>query len=237
VADAQIEAALGLAEAATGRLLDALADVDDAWCRAPSLLPDWSRGHVLTHLARNADALARLARATADGRAVSMYGPEGAREADIEAGAGRDAATLVDDVRTSAARLSDTCRTVPDTVWDEVREWRPGRSQPLRTIPVARLVEAEAHRVDLGAGYVPADWPASSCNLLLSTALTRLAGAPSPPLLRVHPDGQPPRGSDEPEAPTVSGPIHELVWWLMGRDDGSRLSCTGPLPDLPAAWA
>ena len=32
----------------------------DDQAREPSLLPGWSRGHVLTHLARNADAMVNL---------------------------------------------------------------------------------------------------------------------------------------------------------------------------------
>ncbi|MEV7393377.1 maleylpyruvate isomerase N-terminal domain-containing protein, partial [Streptomyces sp. NPDC091215] len=41
--------------AATGHLLETAARFTDADVRAPSLLPGWSRGHVLTHVARNAD--------------------------------------------------------------------------------------------------------------------------------------------------------------------------------------
>ena len=42
--------------AAHARLLDAIAELGDDDVRRPSLLPDWSIGHVLTHLARNADS-------------------------------------------------------------------------------------------------------------------------------------------------------------------------------------
>lgn len=167
-----------------------------------------------------------------------MYGPDGAREADIETGAGRPADELVDDVRGSATRLAETCRALPDHVWGVVTEWRTGRRQPLRDIPVARVVEVELHRVDLGAGYSPADWPGASTDLLLTAALTRLAGAPDPPNLRVHVDGEDwPRGGDEPAAVTVSGTGHELVTWLTGRGGSAGLRSDGPLPDLPAAWA
>ncbi|MBA2638654.1 MAG: maleylpyruvate isomerase N-terminal domain-containing protein [Nocardioidaceae bacterium] len=156
--DPRIEQALSEAEDAHARLVDSLVGVDDSWCRAPSLLPGWSRGHVLTHVARNADALERLATGTAEGRTVAMYGPGAAREADIEAGAGRSAAKLVDDVRTSAERLHGTCRALPAQTWDAVPEWRNGRRQPLTDIAPARVVEAEVHRVDLGAGYTPNEW-------------------------------------------------------------------------------
>ena len=45
---------------ATTRYLGALTVLTDEDMRAPSLLPRWSRGHVVTHLARNADALCNL---------------------------------------------------------------------------------------------------------------------------------------------------------------------------------
>ena len=46
--------------AATARLLDSAHTLSDAEVRAPSGLPGWSRGHVLTHIARNADSLINL---------------------------------------------------------------------------------------------------------------------------------------------------------------------------------
>lgn len=235
--DARVRERLAVADDATERLLEALRGVDDAWCRAPSRLPDWSRGHVLTHLARNADGLRRLATSTAEGRSAGMYGPGGAREADIAAGADRSADELVDDVRSSAVRLAETCTSLPDHLWDVVTEWRAGRRQPLRDVPVARAVEVELHRVDLADGYTPADWPDASSDLLLAAALARAAGAPNPLRLRVYVDGQAePRGSDDPDA-TVSGPAHRLVAWLTGRGDGSGLRSDDPLPDPPAAWS
>jgi hypothetical protein len=40
---------------ATDSLVDGIGRLTDADARGPSLLPGWTRGHVLTHLARNAD--------------------------------------------------------------------------------------------------------------------------------------------------------------------------------------
>ena len=47
-------AVLEAIDAATGQLLETAARFTDAEVHEPSLLPNWSRGHVLTHLARNA---------------------------------------------------------------------------------------------------------------------------------------------------------------------------------------
>ncbi len=41
--------------------------------RGPSLLPEWSDGHVLTHLARNADSVVRRMEGAARGELVDQY--------------------------------------------------------------------------------------------------------------------------------------------------------------------
>ena len=57
----------------------------------PSLLPGWTRGHVLTHIARNADSFVRVLEAARQGEVVTQYeGGVAGRNAAIEAGATRD---------------------------------------------------------------------------------------------------------------------------------------------------
>ena len=81
-----------------------------AVARAPSLLPGWSRGHVITHLARNADGLGRLLDWGATGVPQAQYPSQDARDADIESGAGRPAAALLADAREAAARWERSAR-------------------------------------------------------------------------------------------------------------------------------
>ena len=57
--------------------------------REPSRLPGWTRGHVVTHVARNAEGLCRLLRWARTGIETPMYPSIQARDAAIEAGAGR----------------------------------------------------------------------------------------------------------------------------------------------------
>jgi maleylpyruvate isomerase len=70
--------------------------------RISSLLPGWTRGHVLTHLARNADGGSRLLTWARTGTPSAEYPSLEARATQIEAGAGRSAAELVADARASA---------------------------------------------------------------------------------------------------------------------------------------
>ena len=81
--DADIEGAT-VAHARLLATIDALTDDDAA---RPSLLPGWTVGHVLTHLARNADSHVRILTAAAAGASVEQYQGGGpARDAAIEDG-------------------------------------------------------------------------------------------------------------------------------------------------------
>ncbi len=108
---------------ATSRVVRVAASLEAAQVRQPSLLPGWSVGHVLTHIARNADGLLRLVYWAETGLVTPMYASVEARAADIEAGSGRPAAEIADDVRTSAAFLRSglgRLATAPDEVVDRL---------------------------------------------------------------------------------------------------------------------
>jgi uncharacterized protein (TIGR03083 family) len=95
---------LGHIQEATGRLLATSAALTDAQAREPSLLPGWTRGHVFTHIARNADGMVNLLRGACTGTPIPIYPSTGARDDDIMAGADRPAVDLATDVRESAVR-------------------------------------------------------------------------------------------------------------------------------------
>src|SRR6266496_3912112 len=103
--DGEVGGQLARVGAATDRLLATAAALSDTQAREPSLLPGWTRGHVLTHIARNADGMVNLLHWARTGTQTPMYASPESRAADIEAGAGRPAAGLAADVRESAAAL------------------------------------------------------------------------------------------------------------------------------------
>src|SRR4051794_19255174 len=92
---------------ATQRLLQTAADLDDAACAEPSLLPGWTRGHVLTHLARNADAYTNLLLGAARGEDRAAYATPTARAEGIEAGYARPLAEQLDDIRAAHERFAE----------------------------------------------------------------------------------------------------------------------------------
>src|SRR5436305_1853009 len=100
---------------ATAQLLGSVERLDDEAVRGPSALPGWTRGHLLTHLARNADGLRNLLVWAATGERHEMYRDPAARDADIEAGAGRTAAELAADLRESGQRFGEAAaRLTPE---------------------------------------------------------------------------------------------------------------------------
>ena len=148
------------ATAAHARLLAAIAGLTEADVGRPSLLPGWTVGHLLTHLARNADSHVRILDAAAGGDSVEQYdGGRPAREAGIEAGAHRPVAEQVDDVRSTSARLERTWHSLPEAAWDGHGFNADGERWLCARLPFHRWREVEVHLVDLGIGPTWADWP------------------------------------------------------------------------------
>src|SRR6202050_1838941 len=87
---------------ATQRLLDVARVITEADLRAPSLLPGWTRAHVLAHLARNADAIRNLLAGARSGQPRDAYPSAEARDAGIEEGSRQGAAALMTDLADSA---------------------------------------------------------------------------------------------------------------------------------------
>ena len=55
------------------RLLQSLDSLTDDQCREPSALPGWTRGHVLSHLARNAESHVHVLQCAARGEVGEQY--------------------------------------------------------------------------------------------------------------------------------------------------------------------
>jgi maleylpyruvate isomerase len=145
---------------ATGRLLRTIDGLTDDDVRQPSLLPGWTRGHVLTHLARGAEALGNLLEWARTGVPTAAYASQQARDEAIERGAGRGVAELRTDVTTAAEKLRAAAVTLPEDAWRRTVRALNYPEFPADRLLVRRLVEVELHHVDLGAGYRPGDWPA-----------------------------------------------------------------------------
>jgi maleylpyruvate isomerase len=216
---------LGEVRASTSALLVGL----DAECwtdtdvRAPSVLPGWTRGHVLTHIARNADGIAATLAGALRGEVVLRY-PQGSagRDADIKAGAGRGAVALIADVRESADRLDRVFAAVAEASgWDLTTE----NGRRAHSWLSARWREVEIHRADLQGTYDAAGWPATFVGYLLPKLAAEVSIRTSHPLrIEVaHEDstttdlGGRSWASGGADGVTVLGPDWALLAWLTGR--------------------
>jgi maleylpyruvate isomerase len=146
---------------ATQRLLGTARVIAGPDLRAPSLLPGWTRAHVLAHLARNADAMRNLLIGARSGEDRAAYPSAAAREADIEAGSRQKAKDLVADLASSAMALRTVARQLPGDAWQYPVRMLDSERFPAAMLLTRRLVEVELHHCDLGSGYGPADWPAA----------------------------------------------------------------------------
>ncbi|MER6980973.1 maleylpyruvate isomerase family mycothiol-dependent enzyme [Streptomyces carpinensis] len=213
---------------ATDRLLNAVAKLDNAAVTDESRLPGWTRGHVLAHLARNADALVNVL----EGR--PMYASAEARDADIERDAPRSLDAQVSDLRTSAARFQEV-GTVPAD-WSRTVELRNGVTDSASRVPFRRWVEVELHHVDLDIGYELEDVPSEFVEREIDFLAQRFSGHPEVPPTRLTDGTHTWSTGREAAGPavTVTGARADLLGWLAGRRDGSALTVTGgALPALP----
>ncbi|MFF8091464.1 maleylpyruvate isomerase family mycothiol-dependent enzyme [Streptomyces sp. NPDC016675] len=213
---------------ATERLLTAVGKLDNASVTESSRLPGWTRGHVLAHLARNADALVNVF----EGR--PMYASAEARDADIERDAPRPLDVQLADVRESGARFQAAGAVPAD--WSRTVALRNGVTDSASRIPFRRWIEVELHHVDLGIGYELEDLPAEFTERETAFLADRFAGHPDVPPTRLT-DGtrawSTGREAGAPEV-TVTGRPADLLGWLAGRREGAALTVEGgPLPSLP----
>jgi len=225
-------------EIATARVLATAATITYQQAREPSLLPCWSRGHVLTHLARNADGLRNLLIWARTGVVTPQYPSVQVRNEEIEAGAGRPTGELAADIADSAAALAAESASLSDANWAAEVQGIRGAAHPAWFTLWRRLSELEIHHVDLDAGYRPADWPVDFARECLQRATGDFAGPDSPAaVLAATDDGSEHRIglAGETATVTIAGPSHALLAWLIGRSDGDRLIATpaGPLPAVP----
>lgn len=217
------------------RVVATVAGLDDDALRAPSLLPGWTRGHVVAHIARNGDGISNVMRWARTGQVSLMYPTRANRNFDIETGAGRPHAVALDDLIASVANVLCDLRTLPAEAWKHEVALGPGPlsdqmpHMSARMIAFLRLFEVEVHHVDLGAGYTFADTPGDLVAEMLALSCRR-ATVDGDGFTLLTTAGTWPVGG--------GGPLHVTALpaaglaWLLGRSDGTGVSVTqgGELP-------
>lgn len=184
--------------------LDRLIAADEFDVSAPSQLPGWTKGHVLTHVVNSGDGHCGIFDAAMVGEVRAQY-PHGAegRAADIEAGAARPADVQRDALRASIWRLEACWARAFDAGSAGSGIAPDGTVIPLGDLPFYRMREVAIHHIDLDIGRAFADLPGDYVERDVA-GLTRAWSAR-------HPDA---RGLPPPVAALVP---HERLAWLLGR--------------------
>ncbi|MER7011490.1 maleylpyruvate isomerase family mycothiol-dependent enzyme [Saccharopolyspora sp. NPDC000359] len=202
-------------------LRHAIATLTDEQVAAPSLLPGWTRGHVLAHLADNARAFARVSAHALRGELVDAYdGGQAERDAIIEGLAGDGSEEHRARLARHSAALEAVWSQAGEADWDRPVRFRNG---DLAGIVRMRWREVWIHLVDLDIGVGPERWSAEFSGHAIEFLLPRL------------PEGFALRATDGDRtwstgAVEITGRAHDLAAWLAGRTP--ERTPNGPLPDL-----
>ncbi len=179
-------------DVATERLLRTVDRFSDHDIERPSALPGWTRGHVLAHVAQTADAMRNRLVWARTGVPLAAYAGQAARDAAIEAGAGRSASALMSELSESAARFRNELTSMPAQAWQRRVRVLAGAEFPAAQLLDRWLVEIELHHTDLDAGYGPEQWPSAFAHVPLPEPMRtqredrRRAGTQEPPAASVR---------------------------------------------------
>jgi maleylpyruvate isomerase len=223
---------------ATGLLIQTVSALPASAIEEPSLLAGWTRGHVLAHLARNADAYTNLLTWARTGIETPMYPSAEIRDKDIEDGAGRPLTDQLDDLRISADRLSIAIEETPAQAWAAQVTMRSGQVIAAAEVPWRRLVEVLFHHIDLGIGYTCDQLPPDFAARELASLIDGLSGHEGIAAVRLHDTDSGEKwdigAANEPDL-TVTGRRSALLGWVSGRSSGGGLTVRPdlPLPALP----
>lgn len=214
------------------RLLVTARDLDVS---APSALPGWTVGHVLTHLARHADASVNLLTWALTGVETPMYASREQREAGIAEGAGRPLSAQLSDLSSSTSRFAAAIEAMTPAAWGASVRHLTGRVMSPQQVVWSRWRELEVHHVDLGAGYRAADWPEAFTLHLLREVVSDLSAWEGGLSASADDLAFEAKIGAAPAPITLRGPARAIAAFLIGRASGDALRTdpAGQLPPVP----
>jgi len=208
--------------AATQRLLgDTIALTNEDW-RADSLLAGWTRAHIASHLAFQAQALAKMAhqlRETQEPVAWKSMQPD----AVLNLGAQRNALALQEDLDQSSADLMNAFDLLDESHWKNQVQTSQG-TLPSQSLLLDRLNEIIVHHVDLVLGFEFTDVQPAVTRALLQWNLFRAMPRFTQIRLRINSDEGFSVAVGAGTKVTVRGSEAQLLAWLTGRKDSSGIT-------------
>ena len=206
---------------------------------SPSLLPGWSRRHVIAHVGYNARALTRLTEWAATGVEQAMYESSEARWREIEYGATLSPLALRNLSEHAAVHLNVEWRDLEDEAWKAEIRTASGRVVPASATVWMRTREVWLHAVDLDNGASYNHFPAELVDHLLADVLSTWrarAGADAVPNFVLEPSDrdQPRRVRDGDPDLVLRGTAAALARWVTGRGFAGVATADGsPVPISP----
>lgn len=222
---------------ADGRLLRTVDGLDDRALGEPSLLPGWSRAHVVAHLVLHGEAVGGVLEGVVRGEEVPMYPSQAERDHAVDELAGAGGAELRGRLLETTGRFRDVLDRLSETQWDGLVRRLPGAQPfPARDLPVTRLREVEVHHADLGTGYSCDDWPTAFAVDLVDTLVVDRAGQGPLGLVAGDLDRTWWVGGEAEDACVADGPVRRLAWWLLGRGDREGIHLSPGRPPGLGRW-
>lgn len=234
----------GLLQARRGTAFFArkLNELGDAELDGDSLLPGWSRRHIVAHIGYNARAIARLVEWAATSVENPMYPSVAVRNEEIAFGATLSPTALRNLYGHSAVHLSVEWRDLPDPAWSKMVRTIQGREVPASETVWMRSREVWVHAVDLDNGATFGDLPDDVLIRLLGDIAGAWRARGTDAEFRVEvldPSGSIQAQYGNPDSQRVfSGSLPAITQWAAGRgtdavaDSSANGSGTAPAP----AW-
>ncbi|MEX5257909.1 maleylpyruvate isomerase family mycothiol-dependent enzyme [Kocuria arenosa] len=193
----------------------------------PSLLPGWSRRHVIAHVGYNARALTRLVQWANTGVETPMYSSPQARNQEIAYGATLPARALRHLNDHASVSLNVEWRDTPDEAWDHEVRTAQGRTVPATETIWMRNREVWLHAIDLNNGARFSDVPREVLTRLLTDVVGSWAAKDKDPGLRIQVTDAPELGelgaaAGQDSGIVVRGDLPAVAQWASGRG-GARL--------------
>lgn len=219
----------------TAHFLTAIERIEDSDFALPSPLPGWSRAHVIGHVARNAEALVRLASWARTGVECQMYESRDQRDAEVESTANMAPDELRRLSVDTAAELDAALAALDERTWAATVRTALGRIIPAAEIPWMRIREVWLHAIDIDADLEFAEFPSGVVDLLLDDTTGALSVRDGCPSLILAPGDRTRTwalGPESAETAVVDLPTAVLAEWMTGRlSDTDRPPV---LPDIPS---
>jgi maleylpyruvate isomerase len=183
---------------------------DSQWVE-PSVLPGWTRAHVIAHLTNHAFGTSRAIHGLRNHQPTPIYDSNEARDAGIDRLAGQPVGVIRDRFLASVTAVYDALRHLSPDLRGQTVERTPGGQMIVgEELVLMRWREVEIHHADLDAGFTHRDWSPEFVAYFL-------------PIVQWD-------RAEEVDLSLVHGAPASMAWWLAGRGNGEGI--LGEVPSL-----